>query len=337
MTNNNQSKININNKKKNENKKSNSNNSGNFYQSNIYLNFNVVEKANRSKFHKSIINNINKIRNNSNSKIYNLQKRSTDLNSVKIIDSKKVINNGNFNKKIENYDLSYRNLNDQELNTLVYKLALELDKRTYFQYYWSLLKKKQLIIFSFIPNNDYNLITIKISLFLISISLYFTVNGFFFSDKTMHKVYEDKGKYDIMFQIPKLIYSTLVSTGINMILKTLSLSENSILEIKKMRNMKDALEKSKRAEYCLKIKFAIFYILSFIIMSFFWYFISCFCAVYINTQIILIKDTIISFTLSMIYPFGFNLLPAIFRIVSLRAKKKDKECIYKVSGIIALI
>ena len=72
-------------------------------------------------------------------------------------------------------------------------------------------------------------------------------------------------------------------------------------------------------------------------MAFFWYFISCFCAVYKNTQTILIKDTLISFALSMSYPFGLNLLPGMFRIPALRATNKDKKCLYKVSGLIALI
>ena len=72
-------------------------------------------------------------------------------------------------------------------------------------------------------------------------------------------------------------------------------------------------------------------------MIFFWHFISCFCAVYVNTQMILIKDTLISFCLSMVYPFGINLFPGMFRIPALRAKKRDKECIYKTSSIIALI
>ena len=70
---------------------------------------------------------------------------------------------------------------------------------------------------------------------------------------------------------------------------------------------------------------------------FFWYFISCFCAVYKNTQNILIKNTLISFGLSMVYPFGLNLLPGIFRIPALRAPKKDKKCLYKISNLVAMI
>jgi hypothetical protein len=72
-------------------------------------------------------------------------------------------------------------------------------------------------------------------------------------------------------------------------------------------------------------------------MLFFWYFISCFCAVYKNTQLILIKDTLLSFALSMLYPFGLNLLPGIFRIPALRAERKDKNCLYKFSNLLAFI
>ena len=70
-------------------------------------------------------------------------------------------------------------LNDEELNNLTYKKAIELDKRTYFQYYWALLKKKHMILFTFIAKEDYNLRIIKIALFTVSFSLYFTINGFF--------------------------------------------------------------------------------------------------------------------------------------------------------------
>ena len=72
-------------------------------------------------------------------------------------------------------------------------------------------------------------------------------------------------------------------------------------------------------------------------MLFFWYFISCFCAVYNNTQIILLKDTLLSFGLSMLYPIGLSLLPGAFRIPSLRSEKKNKKCLYNFSKIIALL
>jgi hypothetical protein len=122
-----------------------------------------------------------------------------------------------------------------------------------------------------------------------------------------------------------------------MILKLLSLSEKQILMIKSKIEYINAQKKAHDIIKCLKIKLITFFLLSFLLMIFFWYFISCFCAVYKNTQIILIKDTLLSFALSMIYPFGLNLIPGIFRISALRAVKKDKKCIYKASRLLALI
>ena len=50
------------------------------------------------------------------------------------------INDNSYKNNIGN-NILYRNLNDEELNSLEYTIALKIDKRTYFQYYWSLLKK----------------------------------------------------------------------------------------------------------------------------------------------------------------------------------------------------
>ena len=228
-------------------------------------------------------------------------------------------------------------LNDEELNDLYYELAIEIDKRTYFQYYASLIKKKHLIFFAFCPSDDYNLPAIKISLLILAFSLYFTINGFFFSDDTMNKINEDKGAFNFLYQIPQILYSTLICAVINMILKTLSLTEKQILVIKQEKNFKEAEKKSKGIKNCLMAKLIIFFVISFLLMLFFWYFISCFCAVYKNTQVILIKDTLLSFLLSMLYPFGLNLLPGMFRIPALRANKKNMKYLYQCSKFVALI
>ena len=259
-----------------------------------------------------------------NHKLFDLKPRKND----KIL----ITNNNEINK-----NKHFVILNDEELNNLEYLLALKYDKRTYFQYYCTLLKKKQLILFSFFPNTDFNLIPLKISLFLMSFTIYFTIHGFFFSDETMHKIYEDSSAFNIINQIPVMLYSTIVSTFLNMLLKQLSLSEKSILTMNQEKDYSNAIKKSNRIQKCLKIKFFLFFLISFIILSFCWYFISCFCLVYVNTQVILISDTFISFGLSMLYPFGLNLMPGLFRIPALRAKKKDKRCLYKLSNIIALI
>ena len=270
-----------------------------------------------------------------------IDKNMNNLKDKNMIKTKKVIFHKNTINTINLKSLEKNNkfikLNDNELNELKYEEAIIHDKRTYLQYYWSLLKKKQLILFTFFPQEDYNLITLKISLFLLSFSLYFTINGFFFTDSTMHKVYVDQGVYNIIIQIPQILYSSVVSAVINSLLKLLSLSERNILVIKHEENLKEIKNISKRNKIYLNIKFTLFFLVSNLLLLFFLYFISCFCGVYTNSQIILIKDTFFSFLLSMLYPFGLNLLPGMFRLPSLKAKTKDKKFLYKFSNFIALL
>ena len=88
---------------------------------------------------------------------------------------------------------------------------------------------------------------------------------------------------------------------------------------------------------CLKVKFFLFFVIEFSLLLLFWYYLSCFCAVYKNTQIHLIKDTLISFGLSLVYPLLLYLIPGVFRIPALRAKKANMECLYKFSKMLQLI
>ena len=62
-----------------------------------------------------------------------------------------------------------------------------------------------------------------------------------------------------------------------------------------------------------------------------------FGAVYKNTQYHLLKNTLISFGLSMLYPFALYFIPGFFRIPALADHNKKKECIYVFSKILQLL
>ena len=117
----------------------------------------------------------------------------------------------------------------------------------------------------------------------------------------------------------------------------MALSEDEVLSLKREKITKNVPRKAEDIKRALSIKFFFFYVISFILLVVFWYYISCFCAVYRNTQIHLMKDTLVSYALSMAYPFALNLLPGFFRIPALRTEKGDKGCMYKISLYVALI
>ena len=198
-----------------------------------------------------------------------------------------------------------------------------------------MLKTKHLFFFSFYPSKDYNLRIIKIYLFFFSFALFYTVNALFFNDSTMHKIYEDKGTFNFIYQIPQILYSTIISSVSTAIVKNFALTEQNILDIKQ-QNKKEKLPSAfAKALICTIIKFLIFSFFNLIFLGAFWYYLACFGAVYKNTQIQLISDTLISFGTSMIYPLGINLLPGLLRIPAL--KKKNKECLYKISKLLQII
>ena len=266
---------------------------------------------------------------------FTLDKKELSLKEMQNSNDLIAINNNCFNPNNSQGPFFINDLNDEELNTLNYEKALKIDNRSLLQYYWSLFKKKHIILFTFIPINDHNLVYIKMGLFLVSLSLYFNVSALFFNDETMHKIYQDKGIFNFIFQIPKIIYSTIISAVINFIIKKLALSEQNVLDLKNASHKKSQTEKNIiKTKKILKIKFNIFFIISFLLLSIFWYYLSVFCAVYKNTQITLIKDVVISFTTSLIYPFILNILPSILRKFSLMQEGNNN--LYKLSKILAI-
>ena len=288
---------------------------------NIKTNDTFKKNVPPKKIRFNIPNSISLFPPNSNNNI--IQKYNNESKDIRISD------------KAKKDDLSYNKLNDFEINSLPYKIALKYDKRTYLQYYFSLVKTKHVIIFTFFLNTDYNSKLIKICLFFLFFALYYIINAFFFNDSTMHQIYKDGGVFNFIYQIPKIIYSSIISFIMKKILTILSLTENTIVKFKNQKIFDK--NKIKKTKNIFIIKFILFFIFDYILLIIFWYYISCFCAVYHNTQVYLIKNTLISFSFSLIYPFAIYIIPVCIRIHSLRAKNEDKECIYKLSKIIQLL
>ena len=293
---------------------------------NFVNNMNLLKKYNKnnkkpiSKF--SLGNVLNK-NNNMIRKVNrdNKAKNSTN-NYSKNKNSKFLSTMAKFNKK---FKISY---NDYELNSFDYKKAKFNDKRTCCQYYLSLIKVKNIIIFSFCLK-DYNSKIIKLCILSLSFSIYYAINFAFFNDKIMHDIYEAGGKYNIMYFLPKISISFATSYFITNIIKTIFLSEQNIVQVRKQISVLGANNISYKVKKTLIIKYVIFFILGFIFLGFFWVFLSSFGAVFRNTQIFIFKNVLISFSMSLIFPFFFNVFPCLFRICSLRSK--NCGCIYKMS------
>ena len=86
----------------------------------------------------------------------------------------------------------------------------------------------------------------------------------------MHKIYEDGGLFNFIYSIPQILYSSIISSVFNTLIRFLSLTENIIIKLKKM-NRKEAIKELSKIKKCIKIKFIIFFILCFMLLILFWY------------------------------------------------------------------
>ena len=244
----------------------------------------------------------------------------------------KVDSLGQLNK--ENDGNAYTFENDYELNNISFQQAIKIDNREFCDLYRSLIKNKQLIMFSFFDFNSYNSPIIKKTIFFLSFIYHYGFNAFFFTDEILDTIFEEEGKYNPLVLVPLAVYSAMITTVfIKLLVDFLVLTEKQVLRIKNEETEEKANDEKKRLMKITIIKLCIFFSINIILLIFFWFYLTCFNAVYPNTQIFLVINTAISFVISNIIPLIYNLIPAFIRndiltnknIKKIKSKKKSSE------------
>ena len=123
--------------------------------------------------------------------------------------------------------------------------------------------------------------------------------------------------------------------ALNTLLKLLALSNDSIIKFKQSKNKEVINERGEALIHTLSFKFIFYLIFSFIFLLFFWVLSFYFWSSIYKYSIPFIKR-LISFGLSLLYPFGLCLLPGLFRIPALSDPNKKREYLYKFSKILQL-
>ena len=234
----------------------------------------------------------------------------------------------------ENDGNAYTFENDYELNNISFQQAIKIDNREFCDLYRSLIKNKQLIMFSFFDFNSYNSPIIKKTIFFLSFIYHYGFNAFFFTDEILDTIFEEEGKYNPLVLVPLAVYSAMITTVfIKLLVDFLVLTEKQVLRIKNEETEEKANDEKKRLMKITIIKLCIFFSINIILLIFFWFYLTCFNAVYPNTQIFLVINTAISFVISNIIPLIYNLIPAFIRndiltnknIKKMKSKKKSSE------------
>ena len=226
---------------------------------------------------------------------------------------------------------------ENELNELEYNYYRKIEVRKWYNIIWSHFKINCDLLSTFYTFNkykDFRIYTIKISIYLNSLVLSLVGNVFFYHDDTMHKIYEENGKYNIVYKLPYIAISDIISILASLFFEHLIDYQEALINLKINMNEEKRREETIKIEKSFRRNRKYFYILIFALQIFSWYYLSCFFSLYINTQIHLLKDFLLGQVLSLgnliIRMFIFNLN---FKLCATKCNSKYNRflnCIFKI-------
>ena len=221
-----------------------------------------------------------------------------------------------------------------DVQDMDYEEAIIYDKRGYIKMYCGYLLDTEIILGTFCNNNQLDLFIIKLSFLLFTFQICFFLNALFYTDKYISNVYFNNGILDIVYQLPKSIYSYIATLITTHLLKILSNSKNEFVKLMKGKYKHKTyinLINTKLAK--LKNKLLIYFVLVFVFSLFFLYYTTAFCAVYRNSQTYWIIGCLESIGIDSLVSSIFSIFLALFRYISI--KRRIKYC-YIFTNIISM-
>ena len=127
---------------------------------------------------------------------------------------------------------------EEELNGLDYEYYRNIEDRKWYDIFLSLFKVNYDFTNTFFLYNNsknykiYNLYSIKVMIYINSLSISIIINLMFYTDETMHKIYSDNGEYNLLYRFPILILSDCVMKIISYLLEVLINYQDDLIDLK---------------------------------------------------------------------------------------------------------
>ena len=276
-----------------------------------------------------------------------------------ILGNKKQLNEGdmkrNNNISSKYYSLIHIDANNSSKKSLKsniildnynFKMAIKNDRRSFWRIFYICLLAKENIMNIIFFKTPLDLLPLRFCLFIFNYSCDLALNTIFYTNESISDKYHYEGNSLFLFLLVNNIVQIIISSLVSMLLinsfQHMIDSRSSFEDVfkeeeNKLRKDKDYKVNKKRKiniilqirHICLKLKnkIIIFFILEFLIMIFFFYFVTAFCDVYKKTQICWIYDFFTSFLFSFFTEIFYAWILAIFYCLSIRY---EINLIYKV-------
>ena len=244
-------------------------------------------------------------------------------NKLIYVDLNYINNNINYNKYLE-----------QTFDESDYDEVIEEDKRSFCEYLRDKIIDNQLILNIIFLKEEIKPRAIKITILILTIDLFFLINGLFYSDSYISEVFNLNEKQTFFSFVSRstnrFVYSTVVGSIIGYVIQFSFVEEIKIKKIflKKRKNMISLrYEMSEILKEILK-KIKILVIINYFIVGFSWYYIYCFNNVYPNIKNEWINSSIFIIIIQEFLPIILGFFEACIRFISI---KFDSEKLFKIS------
>ena len=240
-----------------------------------------------------------------------LYRKQSDINSKKLLRAKTLCGNMDIEEYLK-----------PDLDDLEYDDAIKFDKRTFCEFFSERLLEKQIIMNTFYHKENLKPKSIKIILFLLNIDLYFVINGFFYNEEYLSKLFNSNEEETFFSYITRsfnnFVYATLVGVIIGIIIDCIFIEESKVKRIflREKGNPVQLRYEISITTKSIKKRYIIFIILCFFISIISWYYVSCFNHVYPGVKMEWIKSSITIIIIMQILSILVVLLEAIVRDLS---------------------
>jgi hypothetical protein len=227
----------------------------------------------------------------------------------------------------------YLSTNEDDMD---YDDSIKKDKRKFCNFFWKRVKVNTWIINIIFSEEKLKPRSIRLLLFLLNIDLYFVINGLFFNEEYISEVYHSNKEEHFFDFVSRtnynLFYTSMVGALVEYMINCFFVEEKKFQNL--FRREKDN-EMRLRAEFALvlnliKSRYIAFFITSYVITLFSWYYATCFNNVYPNMKIEWIKSSVTIIIIMIFVYIGLAFLESISRFLSFKCKS---EKIFKFSKI----
>ena len=244
----------------------------------------------------------------------------------------------NINPKFKEESNEYYNKINEYLNISFYEKdfydVLDKETRSFGTYFYEKFKENQIIVNTFCLNEIFRPKPFKIILFIITIELYFVINGLFYNEEYLSELFNsNEPEYFFSFvprRIAELFYTSCVSIIISYLIGCFSIEEEKIKRIF-VKFKKDELKIKYELSLILKtikIRFYLFFIFSLFLSIVSFVYICCFNIVYPYIRIEWIKSSIFIFIVMQIITILLTFLESSLRYLAIKC---NSEKIFKLS------